>query len=129
MEARLHVAISSARCAHLCCALLLPCVVQGNRGGYRSTTSVLSNVLGLVIFATLLCALWATIPRRNIAIDVEERDGVSIDDPSRSRLKGMTYATPTSRGRASATEYGGSNPFTGEAVPPRRSFATEERAF
>lgn len=87
-------------------------------------------MIGLVTFATLLCALWSAIPRRNIAIDVEERDGVSIDDPSRSRLKGISYATPTSRGRASTTEaYGASNPFAGEAVPPRRSFATEERGF
>ena len=98
---------------------------QGARSAYATTPIVLGNVLGLLVFVTLLSALWSLLPRRNIAVDVEERDGVSITDPSRSRLKGESYATPTSGGRFYSTS---ANPFGAghtSPLPPRRGQLAE----
>ena len=98
---------------------------QGARSAYTTTPIVLGNVLGLLVFVTLLSALWSILPRRNIAVDVEERDGVSITDPSRSRLKGESYATPTSGGRFYSTS---ANPFGAghtSPLPPRRGQLAE----
>jgi hypothetical protein len=89
-------------------------------------------VLGLCLFAVWLGGLWSMLPRRNVAIDVEDRDGTPIDDPSRSRLKGRDigggaagtpYGTPTSR----ATTYSGGNPFGTDPLPPRRGMGVVER--
>lgn len=91
--------------------------IGGDRSNFKTSTNMLSTVLGLLIFATALVAAYAIVPRRHVSKDLEERDGVSFEDPSRARLK-----------TESATGYS-TNPFTAEAVPPRRSYATarEER--
>ncbi len=98
---------------------------QGRRSFYTSTGALLATIFGLFTFATLLCVLWSILPRRNVGIDIEERDGAAIDDPVRSRLKSTYATTPRSRPYTSAT----SNPFAAEPVPPRRTMAQQAETY
>jgi len=101
---------SSRSCAPAARCLLLP---QG-RSSYLRSPTLLGSVFGLLSFATLLCALWSILPRRNVAVDIEERDGAALADPARSWLKTMR-----------TTAYG-SNPFAADPVPQRRGMSTAE---